>query len=69
MGKTTTLRLFTQELLDRRAGGGPEPLPILFDLRDLPVSLARAGAGLPAILTALLEDQPASGRLSVATAC
>ncbi|MGH3808626.1 MAG: NACHT domain-containing protein, partial [Pseudonocardiaceae bacterium] len=56
MGKTTTITLFTQQLLDLRAQGQSAPLPILFDLRDLPPTVVRAGAGLSAILTALLEQ-------------
>ncbi|MGI9001200.1 MAG: hypothetical protein ACR2GH_05995, partial [Pseudonocardia sp.] len=35
MGKTTTAKLFTQRLLDLRAGGTTCPMPILFDLRDV----------------------------------
>ncbi|MGH4017464.1 MAG: pentapeptide repeat-containing protein, partial [Pseudonocardiaceae bacterium] len=56
MGKTTTITLFTQELLDLRVHDRSAPLPILFDLRDLPPAVVRAGAGLPAILTALLDQ-------------
>ncbi|MBW0010772.1 MAG: hypothetical protein JO063_11760, partial [Pseudonocardiales bacterium] len=56
MGKTTTITLFTQELLDLRDHDRSAPLPILFDLRDLSPDVVRGGAGLSAILTALLEQ-------------
>ncbi|WP_235948689.1 NACHT domain-containing protein [Candidatus Frankia alpina] len=56
MGKTTTVKLFTEALLDHRRQNGPAvPLPILFDLRDLPPSVAREGAGLTRIVQALLD--------------
>ncbi|WP_250292135.1 pentapeptide repeat-containing protein, partial [Frankia sp. CiP1_Cm_nod1] len=54
MGKTTTVKLLTQALLDLRGDDRSAPLPILFDLRDLPPALAREGAGHPRILEALL---------------
>jgi type II secretory pathway predicted ATPase ExeA len=50
MGKTTTIKLFTQEPLDLRARDRSAPLPILF---DLPLAVVRAGA----ILTVLLEGE------------
>ncbi|WP_237702810.1 MULTISPECIES: hypothetical protein [Protofrankia] len=43
MGKTTTVKLFAQALLNRRDDDRSAPLPILFDLRDLPPALAREG--------------------------
>uniref|UniRef100_UPI0021BEF80D pentapeptide repeat-containing protein n=1 Tax=Frankia gtarii TaxID=2950102 RepID=UPI0021BEF80D len=55
MGKTTTAKLFTEALLDRRRHDAAVPLPILFDLRDLPLAVARAGGGLSKIVQALLD--------------
>ncbi|MCM3924351.1 pentapeptide repeat-containing protein [Frankia sp. AiPs1] len=56
MGKTTTVKLFTEALLDHRRHHGPTvPLPILFDLRDLPLTVAREGANLTRIMQALLD--------------
>lgn len=64
MGKTTTIKLFTQELLALRERDRSAPLPILFDLRDLPPAVVREGAGLPGILTALLEHGDLGAGLS-----
>ncbi|EIV96140.1 WD40 repeat-containing protein [Frankia sp. QA3] len=55
MGKTTTVKLFTEALLDRRRHDPTVPLPILFDLRDLPPAVAREGGGLTKIVQALLD--------------
>ncbi|EFC78994.1 pentapeptide repeat-containing protein, partial [Parafrankia sp. EUN1f] len=55
MGKTTTAQLFTLALLDRREHDPTVPLPILFDLRDLPARVVRETAGLRQILQALLD--------------
>ncbi|KJE20416.1 WD domain, G-beta repeat-containing protein, partial [Frankia torreyi] len=61
MGKTTTVKLFTEALLDRRRQHGPAvPLPILLDLRDLPPAVAREGASLTRIVQALLDAGSAS---------
>ncbi|WP_239376783.1 NACHT domain-containing NTPase, partial [Frankia sp. Cj5] len=54
MGKTTTAQLFTLALLDRREHDSSVPLPILFDLRDLPAQVVRETTGVKKILQALL---------------
>ncbi|WP_239394846.1 NACHT domain-containing NTPase, partial [Frankia sp. CiP3] len=54
MGKTTTAQLFTLALLDRREHDSSVPLPILFDLRDLPAQVIRETAGVKRIVQALL---------------
>ncbi|QIS14811.1 NACHT and WD40 repeat domain-containing protein [Nocardia arthritidis] len=60
MGKTTTSRLLTAKLLDLRdlgaadADGRPYPLPIYFDLRDLPVREVGPNPSLYRIVDALL---------------
>ncbi|MGH3875118.1 MAG: NACHT domain-containing protein, partial [Pseudonocardiaceae bacterium] len=62
MGKTTTVKLFTQRLLTRRADGERGPLPILFDLRDVRISSLAASMTLDHILTTMLDaHRPAGG--------
>jgi hypothetical protein len=61
MGKTTTAKLFTQRLLDLRAGGTRCPLPILFDLRDVRITGLVATMTLDHILDGMLDaNRPAS---------
>ncbi|MCL9794591.1 pentapeptide repeat-containing protein, partial [Frankia sp. AgKG'84/4] len=55
MGKTTTIQMFTRELLARRERDASLPLPILFDLRDLTAEWARSALGLKEIVAALLR--------------
>ena len=55
MGKTTTTKLFTQRLLELRTAGQDVPLPVLFDLRDLPVSVVQEGPNLRRIVDCLLD--------------
>jgi Pentapeptide repeats (8 copies)/WD domain, G-beta repeat/NACHT domain len=55
MGKTTTVKLFTQELLKQRASGTPGPLPILFDLRDVQISALAQDMTLGRILNSMLD--------------
>ncbi|MCK9896198.1 pentapeptide repeat-containing protein, partial [Frankia sp. AgB32] len=55
MGKTTTIQMFTRELLARRERDASLPLPILFDLRDLTAAWARSALGLKEIVAALLR--------------
>ena len=62
MGKTTTTRLFTEQLLARREQDPRVPLPILFDLRDLSIEVLREGPNLRRIVTALLEASEAVER-------
>ena len=60
MGKTTTTKLFTEQLLERRATDPTVPLPILFDLRDLPLTVLRDGPNPRRIIEALLDTAEAS---------
>ncbi len=61
MGKTTTAKLFTQKLLELRAGGTPGPLPILFDLRDVRITGLVETMTLDHILDGMLDaNRPAS---------
>ncbi|MGH3671537.1 MAG: pentapeptide repeat-containing protein, partial [Pseudonocardiaceae bacterium] len=61
MGKTTTAKLFTQRLLDLRAGGKSCPLPILFDLRDVRITGLADTMTLDHILDSMLDaNRPAS---------
>ncbi len=61
MGKTTTAKLFTQRLLELRAGGTRCPLPILFDLRDVRITSLAATMTLDHILDGMLNaNRPAS---------
>ncbi|MGH4012167.1 MAG: pentapeptide repeat-containing protein, partial [Pseudonocardiaceae bacterium] len=61
MGKTTTAKLFTQRLLELRAGDTPGPLPILFDLRDVRITGLVATMTLDHILDGMLDaNRPAS---------
>ncbi len=55
MGKTTTAKLFTQKLLELRAGGTPGPLPILFDLRDVRITGLVETMTLDHILDGMLD--------------
>ncbi|HKR48595.1 MAG TPA: pentapeptide repeat-containing protein, partial [Pseudonocardiaceae bacterium] len=55
MGKTTTVKLFTQELLRRRDNGEGCPLPIHFDLRDVRISNLAERMTLDHILTTMLD--------------
>ncbi len=68
MGKTTTVKLFTQRLLNLRAGGERCPLPVLFDLRDVRISSLAESMTLDHILTTMLDaNRPAGvakGRLT-----
>ena len=58
MGKTTTAKLFTQELLARRDADPTSPLPVLFDLRD-----ARISELLPTLSTdSILDSMLVAGR-------
>ncbi|MGH3784432.1 MAG: NACHT domain-containing protein [Pseudonocardiaceae bacterium] len=60
MGKTTTAKLFTQRLLERRARGKSCPLPILFDLRDVRITGLVATMTLDHILESMLDaNRPA----------
>ncbi|MGH3934683.1 MAG: NACHT domain-containing protein, partial [Pseudonocardiaceae bacterium] len=61
MGKTTTVKLFTQRLLTLRAGGTRCPLPILFDLRDARISSLTARMTLDHILTTMLDANRPAG--------
>jgi NACHT domain/Caspase domain len=54
-GKTTTVKLFTQQLLELRAAGIRAPLPILFDLRDIRISDLTEGMTIDKILATMLE--------------
>ena len=49
MGKTTTCKALSKELLDRREQGEQVPLPIYFDLRDVGET-AKTGPALEEIL-------------------
>ncbi|MGH3917327.1 MAG: NACHT domain-containing protein, partial [Pseudonocardiaceae bacterium] len=62
MGKTTTTRLLTEHLLRSRADDPSVPLPILFDLRDLPRPVATAAPNLRRIIEALLDATEVPGR-------
>ncbi|HSV67228.1 MAG TPA: pentapeptide repeat-containing protein, partial [Mycobacteriales bacterium] len=62
MGKTTTTKLFTQKLLQLRTDDQDVPLPILFDLRDLPVPVVRESPHLRRIVDCLLDASASSGR-------
>ncbi len=55
MGKTTTAKLFTQKLLNRRARGTACPLPILFDLRDVRINGLAEAMTLDHILDGMLD--------------
>ncbi|MGH8931610.1 MAG: NACHT domain-containing protein, partial [Egibacteraceae bacterium] len=61
MGKTTTAKLFTQRLLDLRAGGTPGPLPILFDLRDVRITGLAATMTFNHILDSMLDANRPAG--------
>ena len=61
MGKTTTTKLFTQRLLERRTAGADGPLPILFDLRDVRVSTLAQDVTLDHILTSMLDANRPAG--------
>ncbi|MGH3569580.1 MAG: NACHT domain-containing protein, partial [Pseudonocardia sp.] len=61
MGKTTTAKLFTQRLLDLRAGGTGCPLPILFDLRDVRIAGLVATMTLDHILDGMLDANRPAG--------
>ncbi len=62
-GKTTTMKLLTDELLDRRERSGPdaEPLPILFDLRRMTVEQYRRSPNLRGVIEALLDAETTAG--------
>jgi len=66
-GKSTAVKMFTEELLAKREHDRSVPLPILFDLRELPSARDFAGANIHDILTALLEavggTLPTAGQL------
>ncbi|MGL5826094.1 MAG: NACHT domain-containing protein, partial [Nocardioides sp.] len=55
MGKTTTAKLFTRALLDRRATDPGTPLPLHFDLRQIDAARVREDITLDRILTLLIE--------------
>jgi hypothetical protein len=55
MGKTTTAKLFTQELFARRATDPALPLPILFDLRDARIAEFADSMTTDRILGSMLE--------------
>jgi WD40 repeat protein len=55
MGKTTTAKLFTRQLLTLRTQGERVPLPILFDLRDVRVATLGTAMTLDALLDAMLD--------------
>ncbi|MGH3854127.1 MAG: pentapeptide repeat-containing protein [Pseudonocardiaceae bacterium] len=61
MGKTTTAKLFTQRLLELRAGGTGCPLPILFDLRDVRITGLVATMTLEHILDGMLDANRPAG--------
>ncbi|MGH3976407.1 MAG: NACHT domain-containing protein, partial [Pseudonocardiaceae bacterium] len=61
MGKTTTVKLFTQRLLTLREDGTRCPLPILFDLRDVQISSLAANMTLDHILTTMLDANRPAG--------
>ncbi|MGH3611285.1 MAG: NACHT domain-containing protein, partial [Pseudonocardia sp.] len=61
MGKTTTAKLFTQRLLDLRAGGAGCPLPILFDLRDVRIAGLVSTMTLDHILDGMLDANRPTG--------
>ncbi|GAB3256984.1 NACHT domain-containing protein [Kineosporia babensis] len=64
IGKTTTTKLLTEELLRRHQTDADIPLPILFDLRDLPQqTLTDEGISLRPILAALLKANDRRGTL------
>ncbi|MGH3937744.1 MAG: NACHT and WD40 repeat domain-containing protein, partial [Pseudonocardiaceae bacterium] len=62
MGKTTTTKLLTEELLDRRDRDPGGLLPILFDLRELPSDVFRGGPNLRRIVEALLDASDVQDR-------
>ena len=68
MGKTTTVKLFTQDLLARRESGPGSPLPVLFDLRDARVSdlleTLSTDSILDSMLTAGRPTSVGTGRLN-----
>ena len=55
MGKTTTARLFTEELLGLRAKDDAIPVPVLFDLRDISAAALPAQPTLKAVVQQLLD--------------
>jgi hypothetical protein len=61
MGKTTTVKLFTQRLLKSRVEDKRYPLPILFDLRDVRISTLSASMTLDHILTTMLDANRPAG--------
>ncbi|MGI9002616.1 MAG: NACHT domain-containing protein, partial [Pseudonocardia sp.] len=61
MGKTTTAKLFTQRLLDLRAGGTTCPMPILFDLRDVRITGLAETMTLDHILDSMLDANRPAG--------
>jgi hypothetical protein len=61
MGKTTTVKLFTQRLLELRADGERCPLSILFDLRDVQISSLAGNMTLDHILTTMLDAHRPAG--------
>ncbi|WP_162213222.1 NACHT domain-containing protein, partial [Nostocoides australiense] len=63
MGKTTTMKLLTEHLLDRRLTHGAQaaPLPLLFDLRRISVEQYRSARNLRGIVEALLDAETATG--------
>jgi hypothetical protein len=66
MGKTTTTKLFTTALLQRRKSNPVEPLPMLRDLRDLPRRVVERATNLRRIVEVLLEADDGLGpRISV----
>ncbi|HEU0087134.1 MAG TPA: pentapeptide repeat-containing protein, partial [Pseudonocardiaceae bacterium] len=73
MGKTTTVKLFTQRLLTMRAEGERCPLPILFDLRDVRISSLTENMTLDQILTTMLDAHrplgAAKDRLTAEVVC
>ena len=55
MGKTTTVKLFTQRLLQLRSEGTRAPLPVLFDLRDVRITGLVHDMSLDHILASMLD--------------
>jgi WD40 repeat protein len=61
MGKTTTAKLFTQQLLKLREKNTNVPLPILFDLRDVRITSLVESMTLDHILDSMLDATRPTG--------
>ncbi|MCV7355896.1 pentapeptide repeat-containing protein [Mycolicibacterium fluoranthenivorans] len=60
-GKTTTAKLLTQRLLDERRTSAAVPMPLYFDLRDVPKRVIVANPTLREILDAVLRGTEDTG--------